>query len=226
MNIYNFAGYFLLSISLISVTTEQVYAKNKIDPELQESRKCSSLFAHFENQYNLPANSLHAISLHETGKKHSKYNITLVWPWTVMNNLSKKSYHFPSRKAAIIYVRNQFARGNNNLDVGCMQINLKHHPEAFDSLNEAFSPKQNVHYGAWFLSNNLQKLGSIDKAIGRYHSATKHLAANYHQHVSKIKQSMNTYHATLQQIISFAAYQNKKHKSKNHKYASLYKTND
>jgi hypothetical protein len=93
----------IFSIDLILANSS--YAS--IDYELKESRKCSSVFSYFEKKYGLPANSLHAISLHETAKKHSRHNIVLVWPWTVMNNKEGKSYHFRTQNEAIRYVRMQ-----------------------------------------------------------------------------------------------------------------------
>jgi hypothetical protein len=180
-----------------------------VDYELKESRKCSSVFSYFEKKYGLPGNSLHAISLHETAKKHPRHNISLVWPWTVMNNKEGKSYHFRTPNEAIRYVRMQFMMGNNNIDVGCMQINLKHHPEAFSSLNQAFSPRSNIAYGAYFLSENRKKLGSMEKAIGRYHSATEHLAAKYRYNVNKINQSMYEYNANLRKVAYSVSYNKK-----------------
>ncbi len=171
-----------------------------IDYELRESRKCSSMFSYFEKKHNLPANSLHAISLQETAKKHSWHNISVVWPWTVMNNKDGKGHHFKTQNEAMNYARMQFLAGNNNLDVGCMQINLKHHPDAFVSLEQAFSPRSNIAYGAQFLSENRKKLGSMEKAIGRYHSATEHLAAKYCRNVNKINQSMHEYHNNLRKV--------------------------
>jgi hypothetical protein len=164
------------------------------------------VFSYFEKKYGLPGNSLHAISLHETAKKHPRHNISLVWPWTVMNNKEGKSYHFRTQNEAIRYVRMQFMMGNNNIDVGCMQINLKHHPEAFSSLNQAFSPRSNIAYGAYFLSENRKKLGSMEKAIGRYHSATEHLAAKYRYNVNKINQSMYEYNANLRKVAYSVSY--------------------
>jgi soluble lytic murein transglycosylase-like protein len=187
---------FFYSIFLFGV------AHGGTDYELKESRKCSSIFYYFEKKYKLPTNSLHSISLHETAKKHSYHDISLVWPWTVMNNKLGKSYHFRNRQEAINYVRAQFKVGNNNLDVGCMQINLKHHPDAFKSLDQAFAPNLNVAYGAYFLSENLKKLGSIDKAIGRYHSATGHLAQKYHLRVSKINEDMRQYKYNLKRYVT------------------------
>ena len=203
--------------SIAFIFTNSAYAS--IDYELKESRKCSSVFSYFEKKYGLPANSLHAISLHETAKKHSQYNISVVWPWTVMNNKEGKSYHFKTQNEAIRYVRMQFMMGNNNVDVGCMQINLKHHPEAFSSLNQAFSPRSNIAYGAYFLSENRKKLGSLEKAIGRYHSATEHLAAKYRYNVGKINQSMYEYTSNLRKVAYSVSY-NKRHLNSYHKSSS------
>ena len=185
-------------VLLGSFCTNYVYAS--IDYELRESRKCSSMFSYFERKHKLPANSLYAISLHETAKKHSKHKISVVWPWTIMNNKEGKGHHFKTQNQAIRYARMQFAAGNNNLDVGCMQINLKYHPDAFLSLKQAFSPRNNIAYGARFLSENRKKLGSMEKAIGRYHSATEHLAAKYRRNVGKISQSMHEYNKNLRKI--------------------------
>lgn len=189
---------FLIISLLVSFFSTCAYAS--IDYELRESRKCSSIFAYFEKKHNLPANSLYSISLHETAKKHSRHNISVVWPWTVMNNKEGKGYHFKTQDEAIRYARSQFMAGNNNLDVGCMQINLKHHPDAFSSLHQAFSPSSNIAYGAYFLSENRKKLGSMEKAIGRYHSATEHLAAKYRRNVTKISQSMHEYNNNLRKV--------------------------
>lgn len=203
----------VLGFLLLFFGNNSVYAK--LDHELQESRKCANAFSYFEQKYKLPVNSLYSISLHETAKKHSKYNISIVWPWTVMNNQEGKGHYFRSQQEAMRYVRKQFMLGNNNLDVGCMQINLKHHPEAFLSLSQAFSPRKNINYGAYFLSENLKKLGSIDKAIGRYHSATEALAKQYHSSVIKIKQNMSEYHDNLRKVVNNS-------NSKSNKYADLY----
>lgn len=209
----------ILALVLLSLVLSSAKAYAKFDKELQESRKCSSAFSYFEQKYRLPPNSLHPISLHETAKKHSKHDIVIVWPWTVMNNQEGKGYHFKTQQEAVRYAREQFMLGNNNLDVGCMQINLKHHPEAFSSLSNAFSPRKNVSYGAYFLSENLKKLGSIDKAIGRYHSATEELAKKYHSNVIKIKQNMSQYHDNLRRVTTIS---NHKTSYKNSRYADLY----
>src|SRR4030095_4631257 len=53
-----------------------------------------------------------------------------------------------------------------------MQINLKHHPEAFASLEDAFDPAINVAYGADFLKSLHDQANGWMAAARRYHSAT------------------------------------------------------
>jgi len=162
-----------------------------IDSEFDESRKCSNMFAYFEQQHNLPKNTLHAISLQETAKRHSQHKVNLVWPWTV--NVEGQGYHFRSKMEAIHFVRNQLSKGKESIDVGCMQINLKYHPKAFRSLEEAFTPRFNVAYGAKFLAEKYQQLGSWDRAIGGYHSGNHDLASIYQHSVKKIHASITHY---------------------------------
>src|SRR3546814_15246449 len=57
----------------------------------------------------------------------------------------------PSKAAAIEEVRRLQARGIRNIDVGCLQVNLHYHPDAFASLETAFDPEANAAYAADFL---------------------------------------------------------------------------
>ena len=64
------------------------------------------------------------------------------------------------------------AEGRRNIDVGCMQVNLLHHPEAFADLEAAFDPADNVGYAADLLFRLRQEARSWTKAIAFYHSRT------------------------------------------------------
>ena len=143
-------------------------ATYKMDIELREAKKCARVIPYFERKLGIPTGILHSIALQESGKKHSKHNITSVWPWAV--NSSGKSYYFDNKRQAVKFVEQQIQKGKDNIDVGCMQINLKAHPEAFRDVEHAFSPRRNVEYGARFLKQNYAALGSWSKAVGRYHS--------------------------------------------------------
>jgi hypothetical protein len=61
-----------------------------------------------------------------------------------------------------------------------MQVNLRHHPAAFASLDDAFEPSLNVDYAARFLIalRNGDARGDWIEAAGMYHSRTPDLAAS------------------------------------------------
>jgi soluble lytic murein transglycosylase-like protein len=167
----------------------------KVDLEIAESHQCSNLFPYFEKKFSIPTNTLHSIALKESGKKHTKHKIVLVWPWTV--NVEGKGYYFDSKKEAIIFVKKQIMKGKENIDVGCMQINLKHHIDAFSSLAEAFNPRENIEYGARFLKSKYEQLGEWHKAVAHYHSATPALGLHYKKQVIKIASNMDDYKNSL-----------------------------
>jgi hypothetical protein len=66
-----------------------------------------------------------------------------------------------------------------------MQINLHFHPDAFDTLEQAFDPAFNVAYAVSFLTDLRASQNSWTKAIGRYHSATPQFANRYRAKVFK-----------------------------------------
>jgi tetratricopeptide (TPR) repeat protein len=70
--------------------------------------------------------------------------------------------YFKSYEALQILIKavEKFQRtGAKSIDVGIMQINLRHHPHAFRNLEEAFDPQLNIAYGAKFLKQLF--LGSL-----------------------------------------------------------------
>lgn len=125
----------------------------------------------------LPPALLDAIAAVESGRWHAGDKAVLAWPWTV--TAEGKGQFLPSRAAAVARVEALRARGIRNIDVGCMQINLRYHPEAFASLEEAFDPHRNIGYAAQFLTGLRARYGSWTAAIGRYHSSTPQLSGPY-----------------------------------------------
>ena len=71
------------------------------------------------------------------------------WPWTV--NAEGQGAFYDTKAEAVAAVRAMQARGVRSIDVGCGQINLMHHPDAFASLEQAFDPQANAAYAARFL---------------------------------------------------------------------------
>ena len=69
------------------------------------------------------------------------------------------------------YVLKHLKKGDNNLDVGCMQINLKWHKHNFKEVNDMISPEPNISYAASFLIQLKNKYGNWNEAIKHYHSS-------------------------------------------------------
>jgi hypothetical protein len=131
---------------------------------------CARAIAREEREEGIPARLMQAIALTESGRWDPQRGVKVAWPWTI--NAEGEGRYFPSMGAAIAAVRTLKARGVNSIDVGCMQVNLRYHGDAFADLTEAFDPDTNVAYAADFLKTLYQQTGSWTEAVGRYHSAT------------------------------------------------------
>ena len=122
----------------------------------------------FETALGIPRHLLTAISLTESGKWDKKNKALVAWPWTIM--AMGKGHYLRTKQAAIKKVIALKAQGVKNIDVGCMQINLFYHPNAFENLEAAFDPERNVGYAANFLAALNQSTRSWSQATANYHS--------------------------------------------------------
>jgi|GEM_PF-5008748 len=93
------------------------------------SSVCKTAVQAAEQQAGIPPRLLDAISRVESGRRDPNGSATVAWPWTV--NAAGKGYFYESKDEAIAAVRDFQAHGIVSIDVGCMQINLHHHPDAF-----------------------------------------------------------------------------------------------
>ena len=139
----------------------------------------------------LPANLLTALSHVESGRWDAARGEKVAWPWTVM--AEGRGRYFPTKEGALAEVRALQARGVRNIDVGCMQINLHYHGEAFDTLEQAFDPAINVAYAVRFLQSLYRETGSWTAAATRYHSATPEYATRYY---AKLVEEWNALNGT------------------------------
>ncbi|NOG72877.1 lytic transglycosylase domain-containing protein [Roseicella sp. DB1501] len=144
----------------------------------QDRLACGSAVAQAEGEAGLPPGLLQAIARTESGRRDPTSGRIEPWPWTL--NAAGMGLHAPSRAAALATVAALRAQGIRSIDVGCLQVNLLHHPAAFGSLEEAFDPLANARYAARFLRELHQRAGGDwGEAIARYHSATPERGAAY-----------------------------------------------
>ncbi len=138
---------------------------------------CRAAAALAEEEQGLPPGLLLAIGQQESGRWDTEWG--KVSPWPFSTNAAGDSRFFATQSAAIDHVAVQQRAGVRSIDVGCFQINLWHHQNAFSTLQEAFDPVANARYAARFLVSLHAATGTWEGAVGRYHSATTSLAEPY-----------------------------------------------
>ena len=144
---------------------------------------CLDAIQRIEDQQGIPKLLMNAIAVIESGRVHpnDKTKKMEPWPWTI--NVNGKGYYFETKTAALSKVRQCLREGIKNIDVGCMQINLNHHPKAFPSLDDAFDPYKNALYAAKFLKDLMQEKRSWSMAVGHYHSRAYQHYISYRKRV-------------------------------------------
>ncbi len=147
-------------------------------PQLSE---CERAGLAAEQAAGLPPGLLLAIGRVESGRWDGRLRRTIPWPWTV--DAAGDGHLFDSKGAALQAVPALARVAGRNLDIGCFQISMLHHPDAFADLDEAFDPRANASYAARFLVSLKQRLGSWDQAVMAYHSANPELGLPYRARV-------------------------------------------
>ena len=128
---------------------------------------CENTIESIELQTDIPKGLLLGIGKAEAIRKIK--NKFVIWPWTL--NHAGKSMFFDTKKQMRNYVFKNLKRNDFNIDVGCMQINIKWHKNNFKKISDMFEVNPNVSYAASFLKQLKSKHGSWDKAIKHYHSS-------------------------------------------------------
>lgn len=143
---------------------------------------CRAAIAIAEREAGIPAGLLQAIGRVESGRRDPDSGRFAPWPWTI--NAEGRGMFFPTREAAIAEVRQLQAAGVRSIDIGCMQVNLRHHPDAFATLEQAFDPVANARYGARFLTELQAARQDWGRAAAHYHSQTPDRAEAYRARVA------------------------------------------
>ncbi len=122
-----------------------------------------------ERDFGLPAGVLRAIGRVESGRADPLTGRISATPFAID---ADGAALFPASAAeAVGQVRALTARGVRSIDVGCFQMSLLYHPDAFATLDQAFDPAANARAAAAFLARLHAESGDWGDAIARYHSA-------------------------------------------------------
>ena len=128
---------------------------------------CVAEIASAEARYHLPSGLLMSMAVVESGRLASDGTVA-PWPWTI--RAQGESRYFDNSEDAQRDSRRSLAAGDALIDVGCLQIDLFHHPKAFPSLAAAFEPHRNVDYAAHYLADLAKSRGSWLEAVAAYNA--------------------------------------------------------
>ena len=145
---------------------------------------CAALAGANERAEGIPPGLVLAVALAESGRWLGAGRRSQAWPWTVTSGTD--SFYLDSKQDALRKVRELREAGRSNIDVGCMQINLGYHGDAFVSLDEALEPASNVAYGARFLKRLRLQTRSWARATARYHSSDPDRGKAYRDKVYRL----------------------------------------
>ncbi len=153
------------------------------DWQSSQSALCRTAIAGAEAKYHLPPNLLGSIAKVESGRPIAALGQVQAWPWTI--DADGQGVFLDSRAAAVAWARLGLRRGVQFMDVGCMQVDRQLHPDAFQSLEQAFDPDANADYAARYLRSLYNEShGDWNVAVGWYDSHTVDLAADYRYRVA------------------------------------------
>ncbi len=157
----------LFKASIIFTVSFLILAKEAFADNTDKLKLCENTIEIIELQTDIPKGLLLSIGKVEAIRKiNNKY---IIWPWTI--NHAGKSLFFDNKEQMKNYVFKNLKRKDFNIDVGCMQINIKWHKNNFKKISDMFEVNPNISYAASFLQQLKNKHGSWDKAIKNYHSS-------------------------------------------------------
>lgn len=194
-SVSNILMFFLVLLMLIQPVQAKAYSEI-----VDDSQVCLNATQKMEKAYQIKEHMLTTISSVETGRWDAVSQQSTAWPWTV--NAQGKGTFYNTKAEAVHAVKKLKAQGVKSIDVGCMQINLAYHPEAFDSIEQAFDPEHNVEYGAKFFKNLYDnKDNDWIKAAMAYHSSVPNKALKYKNKIVSryelVKQAQNNLDKSL-----------------------------
>lgn len=144
---------------------------------------CEAAIARAEQVRSLPDGLLPALARVESGRPDAA-GAARPWPWTI--DVDGQGQFFATKAEAVAAVLALQDIGIRSIDVGCLQVNLMYHPNAFASIEQAFDPAANAAYAARFLVALHARDGDWTHAIASYHSETPSLGAAYRTKVMAI----------------------------------------
>ena len=141
----------------------------------------ASVFVHAGEEFRVAPALLYAIALVESGRETAEG--LRPWPWTL--NIAGAGHYYPNRQAAWLSLRAVLEAGENNVDIGPMQVSWMWHRDRLGSAWQALDPTHNVRVGAWVLANAVHSENDVWLGVGRYHSGKADRQRRYRERVAR-----------------------------------------
>ena len=142
-----------------------------------EPMRCEEAARRASQETGVSLALLRAIMLAESGRDTGQGRAA--WPWTVQSQ--GQGHWLDTPEQALTLVQDLLDQGVTNIDVGCFQINIHWHSQAFPSLEAMLDPEANARYAAEYLRDLHAQTGDWRSAAGAYHSRDATRAETYVQ---------------------------------------------
>lgn len=133
-------------------------------PALADARLCNAAADTAAARHGVPPALMRAITRVETGRDGRP------WPWTL--NVDGRGQWFASPDEAFRAAQAASDAGSGQIDLGCFQLNLQWHGNAFPGIEAMLDPMANADYAARFLADLHAEFGDWRSAAAAYHSRT------------------------------------------------------
>ena len=151
--------------------------------EGSDSQLCDQSIEIVAQNSFVPREVLYKIARLESGRHMDGRHVS--WPWSINNG--GKGYFLKDSTTALSTLAHLKAQGKTNIDVGCMQLNIRWHADFFDSLQQMMNPLDNVRYAASYLEQLYKETGSWEKTVKFYHSRNAKFNSVYYAKYKKMK---------------------------------------
>ena len=151
--------------------------------ESSEADLCDQSIEQVASNSVVPRDVIFKVARVESGRRIDGRHVS--WPWSLNNG--GKGYFLKDRATALSTLAQLQAQGKTNVDVGCMQLNIRWHADFFHSLEQMINPLDNVRYAVRYLEQLYRETGSWEKAVKFYHSRNAEFNTVYYAKYKKMK---------------------------------------
>lgn len=132
------------------------------------AERVPAAYRHIAAQYGIPADLFYAVAVTESGKSIRGGSDQRPWPWTL--NIAGEGRFFATRVEAWRALDASLNAGEDQVDVGLMQINWRYHQTLLGNSWLALEPYRNLRLAAEILAACYRARADWWASVGCYHA--------------------------------------------------------